>query len=94
MLLDAGLEPQMTWGFHMNSIPHQVFPDPIKQQQQQKQQAALQRLDCSRNIGNHWQTLLGHAGTVYGIVPWKFLQWNTSLLKHILMTWFQVNLNQ
>ena len=38
MLLDAGLEPQMTWGFHMNSIPHQVFPDPIKQQQQQKQQ--------------------------------------------------------
>jgi len=22
----------------MNSIPHQVFPDPIKQQQQQKQQ--------------------------------------------------------
>ena len=29
MLLDAGLEPQMARGFHMNSI---------KQQQQQKQQ--------------------------------------------------------
>ena len=61
----------------------------IKQQQQQQQQ----QQPCKGWIVAETLANLGHAGTVYGTVPWEFLQWNTTLSKQILMTWFQMNLD-